>query len=236
MKRLILLLTMALASTACADFNPDLSDLEASGTDGETSDGTSGESSTSGPDMGSSDTGEEDTGSSGMPDMGADEGYCGDGVRNGDEECDGTDFGGETCMSQDEAYVSGELTCTQDCTINTFYCDTASCQAQPDSGDYSACQIDNGNAETCGDPGLYCLALWAPNEEGFCGRTCQQNPDCDNVMFDGCGTFGTGATCAIPGGEAQGRCVIECEIDQECPTGMQCWGTDAFGPFMKICK
>jgi hypothetical protein len=46
---------------------------------------------------------------------------CGDGVRGGDEECDGTDLGGATCM--DFGAFEGELACKADCVFEDCDCD-----------------------------------------------------------------------------------------------------------------
>jgi hypothetical protein len=45
---------------------------------------------------------------------------CGDGVAEGTEECDLTDFAGETCVTQ--GFDSGSLSCTGSCTIDTGAC------------------------------------------------------------------------------------------------------------------
>ncbi|MFN2425872.1 MAG: hypothetical protein ABR587_05445 [Candidatus Binatia bacterium] len=45
---------------------------------------------------------------------------CGDGFGAGDEECDGSDFRGQTCDSL--ASIAGALTCTPECTIDTTAC------------------------------------------------------------------------------------------------------------------
>ncbi len=45
---------------------------------------------------------------------------CGDGTREGGEECDGFDFGTETCGSN--GCTGGSLTCTSSCTIDTSTC------------------------------------------------------------------------------------------------------------------
>src|SRR5690606_10010727 len=44
---------------------------------------------------------------------------CGDGVRGGGEQCDGTDFGGASCGSY--GYAMGDLLCQQ-CSISTAGC------------------------------------------------------------------------------------------------------------------
>jgi hypothetical protein len=46
---------------------------------------------------------------------------CGDGILDGDEECDGFDLGVATCA--DYGAFAGELSCRSDCTIETCACD-----------------------------------------------------------------------------------------------------------------
>lgn len=65
-------------------------------------------------------------------------GYCGDGVRNGTEECDGTDLGGLTCMAL--GYSSGSLACNSTCSYVMTNC-TSPDAAQNVTVDFSR---DNG--------------------------------------------------------------------------------------------
>ena len=46
--------------------------------------------------------------------------FCGNGIREGSEACDGSDFGGQTCQSQ--GFAGGTLSCTGTCTLNTSNC------------------------------------------------------------------------------------------------------------------
>ena len=51
-------------------------------------------------------------------------GLCGDGIMQGAyEQCDGTDFAGQTCQSL--GYYGGYLTCSADCTIDTSTCEAS---------------------------------------------------------------------------------------------------------------
>lgn len=50
---------------------------------------------------------------------------CGNGIREGSEECDGTDLGGQTCSGL--GYAFGNLTCTSSCTFNETQCNDAAC-------------------------------------------------------------------------------------------------------------
>ncbi len=45
---------------------------------------------------------------------------CGNGLREGSEQCDGSDLGGQTCQSQ--GFPGGTLSCNGDCTFNTSGC------------------------------------------------------------------------------------------------------------------
>ena len=48
--------------------------------------------------------------------------FCGDGVREGSEQCDEGDFGGATCTSVAGPPYDGPLSCFLDCIIDTAYC------------------------------------------------------------------------------------------------------------------
>lgn len=45
---------------------------------------------------------------------------CGDGIKNGDEECDGSDLHGMSCASL--GFASGDLSCSASCTLDTSEC------------------------------------------------------------------------------------------------------------------
>jgi len=45
---------------------------------------------------------------------------CANGIREESEQCDGTDLGGQTCVSR--GFVGGALSCNADCTFNTSNC------------------------------------------------------------------------------------------------------------------
>jgi len=48
---------------------------------------------------------------------------CGDGVIQSGEECDGSNFAGQTCATR--GYSGGNLSCNSNCTINTSQCTSA---------------------------------------------------------------------------------------------------------------
>ncbi|MBN2724737.1 MAG: hypothetical protein JXR95_11760 [Deltaproteobacteria bacterium] len=48
--------------------------------------------------------------------------YCGDGIAQAGEDCDGTDLGGDDCTDVSASYVGGTLSCNEDCTFNVTAC------------------------------------------------------------------------------------------------------------------
>ncbi|MBW2994998.1 hypothetical protein KY312_01480 [Candidatus Woesearchaeota archaeon] len=52
-------------------------------------------------------------------------GYCGDGIiNNGDEECDGADWGPVTGCSDFDSWTGGTLSCDSNCNFNTWFCNS----------------------------------------------------------------------------------------------------------------
>jgi hypothetical protein len=56
---------------------------------------------------------------------------CGNGVKEPTEACDGTDFGGDSCLSR--GFYTGGLLCSSDCTVNAWQCtnSTTAWQSKP---------------------------------------------------------------------------------------------------------
>lgn len=132
---------------------------------------------------------------------------CGDGVRIGDEECDGDDLDGATCESLHFYETNGPVVCTSHCTYETSQC-AGVCGdgvAQEDSDE--AC--DTGEdvsvvVATCQDFGFYdpgdvtctnrCTMSFAActgycgdgelNGGEFCEGAADDLPECINFGFD----------------------------------------------------
>lgn len=66
---------------------------------------------------------------------------CGNGVREGAEQCDGIQLGGNTCITL--GYDQGALGCTGSCTLDTSGCETLACAGQ---GEF--CIFDEANPQS----------------------------------------------------------------------------------------
>lgn len=83
---------------------------------------------------------------------------CGDGVKHGDEECDGPDAGGVACVDFD--YTGGTLACTTACVLDLSGCSTG----QPGSPDLTGSHTERVTAD--------CTLFVKPGgNDGLDGRT-----------------------------------------------------------------
>ena len=78
-------------------------------------------------------------------------GYCGDGIKNGSEQCDTADIGAATCA--DAGYSGGTLACGQGCVLDMSGCScSASTGALPATGQ-TTCMSSAGFVIPCADTG-----------------------------------------------------------------------------------
>ena len=109
--------------------------------------------------------------------------YCGDGTINGDEECEGNNFGEKSrnCVDYFEGFVSGELKC-ENCRINTKNCIQRVCfsgrKICEGNNQYKVCNTQGTgyDAPISCEPGKECIS-------GQCVQKveiCDDNQDNDN--------------------------------------------------------
>jgi serine protease AprX len=77
--------------------------------------------------------------------------FCGNGIKEGSEQCDGGDLGGQSCTSLGLGFVGGILSCNVNCTFNTGLCESckvsgASCTA---NGECCSGSCRGGRNKTC---------------------------------------------------------------------------------------
>ncbi len=100
---------------------------------------------------------------------------CGNAVADGNEDCDGADFGGKTC--QTFGFNGGNLTCNNQCEILANGCFLTNCgNGVIDAGE--ACDGNNLGGKTCATQGF-------PGGSLMCGAGCQ-------LVTTGCFQCGNG--------------------------------------------
>ena len=156
-------------------------------------------------------------------------GACGNGVKEGREQCDGSDFGGASCSNF--GFIEGTLTCSAECKLDFTNCNYGS--LQPSGG---PCTADTDCASgICWDE----LNMGLPG--GSCVDECTEERDCwdpANICVEG--------FClekCTPGGSDECRDAYECAhlgqgdgfCDPKCTTDSQCFVTDHCDPDRGIC-
>lgn len=108
---------------------------------------------------------------------------CGDGTRNGAEECDRNDLGGATCISLGRGFNGGTLLCSNACTFNTSGC----ASPPPPQACLQAGQSCTTYSDTC------CNGLRCTTQYGAVTGTCSAN-SCAQPG-GACSTTGPGLPC-----------------------------------------
>lgn len=153
--------------------------------------------------------------------------WCGDGVKNGEEDCEGSDFGDETCLSRG-FLGGGDLGCNADCTADESGCVGPQCGVQAPPADpmcpavcTGGCTTDTCNVDCIGDfmndacnnTTIDCPDGWICNvtcdrgcdglvvncdDDSVCSVTCDGISTCDAPGVTlNCGTNECAATCGF---------------------------------------
>ena len=149
---------------------------------------------------------------------------CGNSVMEVTEECDGTDFGDQSCASATLGLPQGHLACTDDCTLDTSECHQCGNGSVEGSESCDGSDLAGGTcAEVTGKPDG---ALSCDGECRYdtsmcheCGDGFQESgEDCDGMDLGG-------ATCADVGADGgELACNADCTFDRtgcfECGDGV----------------
>lgn len=146
--------------------------------------------------------------------------FCGDGVIDPEESCDGTDLGGHSCESLGFV-LGGVLTCTEDCELNVAGCFGARCGDGVRGPGEECDQGDLGGA-TCTSLGYYeggelsctadCTLDRSGCEGGYCGDEIINGPEmCDGEDMSAVTCVATCQDYGYYGGELS--CATNCTLD-----------------------
>ena len=109
--------------------------------------------------------------------------FCGDGLRQGTEVCDGNQLGGATCMSL--GLGAGMLACNSSCNFNTSGCNTCGNGTIQGSEECDGANLDGGTCASevgAGSTGtLVCNPDCTYDDSGCCrlaGMGCDSDGDC----------------------------------------------------------
>ncbi len=145
-------------------------------------------------------------------------GECGDGVRQGSEECDTQDFGPKTCLSM--GYYGGTLACNEDCTLNPADCALyGSCGDKAIQPAVEECESNVPFEETCNSLGYSSGTLTCRGDCRFDVSNCEGAQECGdssiNPLFEQCeGHNLDGASCSSLGYYGDGLfCDDRCRYD-----------------------
>ena len=97
-------------------------------------------------------------------------GFCGDGNIDIGEQCDGTEFAGLECSDYSN-FVSGDLSCTSSCLINTTQCAIASTCGDREINLNEECD-GSTNGRSCSSFGFSCGTLNCDNDCTFKTSSC----------------------------------------------------------------
>jgi hypothetical protein len=141
-------------------------------------------------------------------------GECGNGIVEGEEACDGTQLGGESCFTR--GYLTGELSCQSDCTFDESDCEGENPCGNGEIDEGEACDGEALGGATCEGLGydggsLACDAYCELDESGCTGTPCGNGQLDAGEACDG--TLLGGATCESEGFLGGPLSCVDCELD-----------------------
>jgi hypothetical protein len=161
----------------------------------------------------------------------SDPGYCGDGIAQASEECDGSDLKGETCSSLSGGTLTGTLLCSF-CSFDTSACTTPGYCGDGIVQVGEQCDTFAFNGETCSSmtggrrpfgslfcssctidtSSCYCQDTCASAEDGVCDDPgdCAPGTDCSDCCNDTC-EYANNGVCDEPTLCAPGTDCNDCE-------------------------
>ncbi|MBU1069249.1 hypothetical protein KJ975_06730 [Myxococcota bacterium] len=142
---------------------------------------------------------------------------CGNGVEEGDEDCDGLDLGGKTCMTQ--GFTGGTLGCSATCEFDTSACSGTEPCGNGSIDDPEECDGENLDGQTCMTQGFTGGTLGCSATCEFDTSACSGTEPCGNGSIDDpeeCdGDNLNGETCLLLGFSGGVlACTSACEFDK----------------------
>lgn len=145
--------------------------------------------------------------------------YCGDGIKNAAELCDGPDLGGQSCASN--GFFGGTLTCGPGCAPDTAGC--TNCGNQMIDAN-EACDGNNFNGKTC----------QSIDDGKFAGGDLACGGNCGGISTDNCNSGNCCQTSNMPG-----TCSVKAIRDCVCLLNAGCcnisWGGACVFTAKNIC-
>jgi len=180
-----------------------------------------------------------------MPIDDVEKSVCGDDLKDSGEACDGTDLGGQSCVSL--GFLGGTVSCNADCTLNSEACSNAACGngvlddgetcdpgvGGPVEGCDAVCQVVVG--WSCEGSPSVCVTVCSDNliaGDEECDGTDLGTATCESTGHGG-GTLACDAQCRLDFSQCHSFTAITCGGDHCCllqSSGeLLCWGGNANG-------
>ena len=182
------------------------------------------------------------------------ENLCGNGVRDGNEECEGGDLGGASCETVEGAYTGGTLKCSARCVFDTTECILPGCgdgildfgeECDDGNGENDDSCLNNCQSARCGDG-----YLWRAEEECDDGNTSNGDACLNDCVEAACGDghlWLSREACDDGNDSNSDGCLNSCESAtcgdgyiregvEECDGGACCTSSCDFAGYSTVCR